>query len=848
MKHHDKVLSHTENEENREGTQHQLYIHLHKSHTHLVAYLQHFDLMVSIVVKRPMKKYSHQVLAMQTKALDALSNSDAQHGRHRAFPKVAYKNRSCVLRMRKFTMKNTWFNHSACLIAGCSALALSVGANAQSASGDFMLEEIVVTAQKREQSLQDVPISISALSGDKINTFAAGGEDIRLLSSRVPGLNAESSNGRVAPRFYIRGLGNTDFDLAASQPVSVVVDEVVQENVILKSFPLFDVERVEVLRGPQGTLFGRNTPAGIIKFDTRKPTQEAEGYLSASYGSYGTGTAEFAQGGGISEKLSARLSLMYSRRDDYIDNAYLEEDNALGGFEEFAGRFQLLFEPTDTFSALANVHFRSLTGTSSIFRANILTQGSNKLNSNFDRKTVYFGDDHGNPQEYDSWGTSLKLVKDFDNEMTLTSITAYETTNGSSLGDIDGGNPDGPGFIPFQSTSRDGLTDLDQFTQELRLSQQATDQLFYQLGFFFFDGDFTIKTEPFFTNYSTVRHQNQTWAVFGQVAYDVTADTTLTVGMRYTDDEKTADALSGAFDFGFTDTFVPLDQVAVDGSRVSWDAAINHVLNDDVSIYARVASGFRAPTIQSRDIAFPGATDFNVATTAPEETIMSYEAGFKATLADNRLRWNGAVFYYDVSDLQVTAVGGSTNSVSLQSLDEVIGYGFETDIEWLASENLTLTAGLGYAHTEINDTGIRIATCSFDQCTLQDIENSNADGDFGAVIDGNPLPQAPDWTVNFTADYHREMGDGEFFAFVDFALQGDTNMLLYEATEYRTSGTFELGARMGYRFGEALQHEVSIFGRNITNEANLKGVIDFNNNTGFVNAPRVFGIGLSTRW
>jgi len=752
-------------------------------------------------------------------------------------------------------MKKTWFNHSACLIAGCSALALSVGANAQSGSGDFALEEIVVTAQKREQSLQDVPISISALSGDKINTFAAGGEDIRLLSSRVPGLNAESSNGRVAPRFYIRGLGNTDFDLAASQPVSVVVDEVVQENVILKSFPLFDVERVEVLRGPQGTLFGRNTPAGIIKFETRKPSQEAEGYVSASYGSYGTGSIELAQGGGISDKLSARASLLYTRRDDHIDNAYLGEDDALGGFEEFAGRFQLLFEPTDTFSALGNIHFRSLSGTSSIFRANILTTGSNKLNENFDRNTVYFDEGDGNPQSYDSWGASLKLEKDFDNEMTLTSITAYETTNGSSLGDIDGGFgcvfcgiDAGPGFIPFNSQSRDGLEDLDQITQEFRLSQQASDQLFYQVGLFFFDSDFTIKTEPFFTNYSTVRHQNQTWAVFGQVAYDVSADTTVTVGMRYTDDEKTADAVSGAFDFGFTGNFITLDQVAVDGSRVSWDAAINHVLNDDVSVYARVASGFRAPSIQSRDIAFPGDTGLNVATTAPEETIISYEAGFKATLAENRLRWNGAAFYYDVSDLQVTAVGGSSNSVSLQSLDEVIGYGFETDIEWLASENLTITAGLGYAHTEINDTGIRIATCGFDQCTLQDIENSNADGDFGAVIDGNPLPQAPDWTVNFTADYHRMMGDGEFFAFVDYALQGDTNMLLYEATEYRTSGTFELGARMGYRFGEALQHEVSVFGRNITNEANLKGVIDFNNNTGFVNAPRVFGIGLSTRW
>ncbi|MFC4347044.1 TonB-dependent receptor [Kordiimonas lipolytica] len=729
-------------------------------------------------------------------------------------------------------MKKTWFNHSACLIAGCSALALSVGANAQSASDGFALEEIVVTAQKREQSLQDVPISISALSGDKINTFAAGGEDIRLLSSRVPGLNAESSNGRVAPRFYIRGLGNTDFDLAASQPVSVVVDEVVQENVILKSFPLFDVERVEVLRGPQGTLFGRNTPAGIIKFDTRKPTQEAEGYLSASYGSYGTGSVEFAQGGGISDKLSARVSMLYSRRDDHIDNAYLDEDDALGGFEEFAGRLQLMFEPTDTFSALTNVHFRSLSGTSSLFRANILTTGSNDLNGNFDRDTVYFGDDHGNPQEYDSWGASLKMVKDFNNEMTLTSITAYETTNGSSLGDIDGGNPDGPGFIPFQSTTQDHIDDLDQITQELRLSQQASDQLFYQVGFFFFDSDFTVRTSPFFVPDSTVRHQNTAWALFGQVSYDIQPETTLTIGMRYTDDEKTADAYSGAFG-------AQLDTVELEGDRVSWDAAINHAVNDDLSVYARVASGFRAPTIQGRDVAF-----FGVPTTAKEETIMSYEAGFKATLAENRLRWNGAVFYYDVSDLQVTAVGGATNSVQLVSVDEVIGYGFETDIEWLASENLTITAGLGYANTQINDTGLRVPTCGSGQCTPID----PLDDDGYAIVDGNPLPQAPDWTVNFTADYHREMGDGEFFTFVDFALQGDTNMLLYDAEEFSTSGTFELGARMGYRFGEALQHEVSIFGRNITNEANLKGVIDFNNNTGFVNAPRVFGIGLSTRW
>ncbi|MGB5581228.1 MAG: TonB-dependent receptor plug domain-containing protein, partial [Woeseia sp.] len=151
-----------------------------------------------------------------------------------------------------------------------------------------ILEEITVTAQRREENLQEVPFSVSTMNSERLATLVDAGEDIRALANRIPSLYAESSNGRLAPRFYLRGLGNTDFDLAASQSVSIIVDEVVQENVILKSFPLFDIERVEVLRGPQGTLFGRNTPAGIVKFDTRKPTAETNGYVNAVVGTYGT--------------------------------------------------------------------------------------------------------------------------------------------------------------------------------------------------------------------------------------------------------------------------------------------------------------------------------------------------------------------------------------------------------------------------------------------------------------------------------------------------------------------------------------------------------------------------------
>ena len=150
------------------------------------------------------------------------------------------------------------------------------------------IEEIIVTAQRREQAIEEVPLSVSQLRGERLKSLFEGGEDIRALATRLPSLYAESSNGRLAPRFYMRGLGNTDFDLGASQQVSVLFDEVVQENVILKSFPLFDIDRVEVLRGPQGSLFGRNTPAGIVKFDTVKPSDEFDAYGLATVGTYGT--------------------------------------------------------------------------------------------------------------------------------------------------------------------------------------------------------------------------------------------------------------------------------------------------------------------------------------------------------------------------------------------------------------------------------------------------------------------------------------------------------------------------------------------------------------------------------
>ncbi|GHF31093.1 TonB-dependent receptor [Kordiimonas sediminis] len=719
------------------------------------------------------------------------------------------------------------------LAAGTSFAALSTGAFAQADS--VTLEEIVVTAQKREQSLQDVPISVTTMRGEKYDNFAAGGGDIRLLAARIPGLNAESSNGRVAPRFYIRGLGNTDFDLAASQPVSIIMDEVVMERVVLKSFPLFDVERIEVLRGPQGTLFGRNTPAGIVKFDSVKPGDEVEGYLKASYGSRGTRSIRTAATLPVSDTFSVRVSGLYAGRDDWIDNGYTGQDDAMGGFEDVAGRVIARFSPNENFEALLNVHARTLDGTATIFRANVLTTGSNELNDNYDRDTVYFDEGDNNPQEYDNFGANLKLTYDMDT-VSLTSITAFEQADGRSLGDIDGGYgavylPEmGPGVIPFNSQTQDSVDDLDQFTQEFRLASNTDEALQWQAGFYYFKDDLTVSTNPFFTSPSTVTHENEAWSLFGQVSYDTSDATTVTVGVRYTDDQKDLDAVN-AVGVIFT------EEASAD--RLSWDIAVNHIVDDNLSVYTRLAQGFRAPSIQGRDIAF-----FAAPSVAKEEVITSGEVGFKSTLNDNRVRLNGSVYYWQMKDQQLTAVGGTNNLIQLVNADKTVGYGFETDLEWLASENLSFTAGISYNKTKLKDDTLAVGTCGSGMCTV--VNSLNADG--FALVDGNALPQAPLWLVNFTATYTYPVSDSsDFFFTTDWFLEGKKNLFLYETREYYTNGDFEGGVRMGLTFNDG-QYEVAVFGRNITNESNLKGGIDFNNNTAFVNEPRTWGLALSAKF
>ncbi|MDP2559780.1 TonB-dependent receptor [Psychrobium sp. 1_MG-2023] len=725
---------------------------------------------------------------------------------------------------------------------------------------EVKLEVIEVTAQRRTQNLQEVPVSVAAVQGEALDAYGSSGMDIRFLSARIPSLSIESSFGRTFPRFYVRGLGNTDFDLNASQPVSLVFDNVVMENPILKGFPVFDLEGVEVLRGPQGTLFGRNTPAGLVKFDSAKPTQDLDGYFSASYGTHNAVDLQGAVGFGLTDELSTRVSLLRQTKDNWIDNKApgFEQDGVLGGYQEIAGRVQFLYE-SDDFSALLNYHWRDLNGKPIAFRANTIKSGTNDLVSGFDRDTVYHDAAHNATQRVDNQGASLTLEYVLQDH-TITAITGYESVEMYSRADVDGGygavftEVSGPGLIPFSAESADAIPDHQQLSQEIRVASNELGALDYQFGAFFFKEEITIESfsyDSLFSGgaqngYAWQTQDTNAWAVFGSADYDVNETTKVTAGIRYSHDEKDFVAARTQSNLGFLgvpDEIGPFKRNPSD-SQVSWDLSVFKQLNDDVNVYGRLAKGFRAPSIQGRVLFDDNLTGDDPVTVAKSETINSIEAGIKSSVWDDRARVNVSAFYYTMDDQQLTAVGGESNSNKLLNADKTNGYGFEVDSEIAITEDLLATVGLSYNKTEIKDSGLAVDYCTADKgashhCTV--LDPVNADG--RAVIDGNSLPHAPEWIANFTLRYSKEFADGELFAYTDWAYRSKINFFLYEAAEFSDDKLLEGGIRVGYNWDtEMNSHEVALFGRNITNDESIIGGVDFNNVTGIVNDPAFWGV------
>ena len=714
-----------------------------------------------------------------------------------------------------------------------AALLLALPAMAQETA---KLESVTVTAERRAENIKDVPSSVSTISGETLDVLNSSGQDVRVLSGRVPSLNIESSFGRAFPRFYIRGYGNTDFRLNASQPVSLIYDDVVQENPILKGFPAFDLERIEVLAGPQGTLFGRNTPAGVVKFNSVRPSQKQEGYFSAGYGSDNAVNLEGAFNLPLSGAWSARVSLLSQQRDDWVHNTKTTGTQDIEGYRDRAVRLQALYEPGKDFSALFNLHNRDLSGSARLFRANIIQPGSNNLVDGFDPDKVSL--DGINEQTLSNTGGSMRLKWGLPG-MALYSITGYETLSSFSRGDVDGsagpynGYPVPPGGIATPSETSDALRGHSQWSQEFRLESATEAPLQWQTGLYFFkekyrmlsaNYDSTTAGNPQLGNTITTTQKNDAWAVFGSLSYAVSPQLKLRGGLRYTHDKKELSTAPNA----------SLNSAAglameTNNSKTNWDASATYALTPDVNVYVRVATGFRAGSIQP-------ASAFAPMSSAAPETNTSYEAGVKADLFDRRARLSASVFRYTVKDQQLTAVGGTDNANILVSAKKAQGQGVEMNLTAYLTDNLLLGLSGSYNHTEIKDGSLQVAGCG-GGCTVTDPAGTAAGAYY---VNGNPLPNAPKWIGNVNLRYSLPTDSGEWYVFTDWSYRSKVNFFLYESKEFTGKSLLEGGVRLGYIWGNG-KYEAAIFGRNITDKVVATGAIDFNNLTGFINEPRTWG-------
>jgi iron complex outermembrane receptor protein len=732
------------------------------------------------------------------------------------------------------------------------------------------LGDITVTAEKRTENAQKVPISIVTLDEDRLNNLFASGNDVTILSAQVPSLIAESSDGRVFPRFYIRGLGNTDFDLNTSQPVSMVYDDVVLENPMLKSMPLFDVSQTEVLRGPQGSLFGRNTPAGVVKFDSNKPTDDLQGYFDINYGSFGGYNLQAAISAPITQDWSMRVAILDEHRDNWVTNTDANNpQQKLGGYDEQALRVQLDYHPSDGFNALFNFHeFSDDSSSAALFRGDLMTPGTNNFVPGYDPYQISLdGLSYLSASEY---GGSAKLTWDF-NKMELVSITAYEHIYAVTRGDVDGlsdypttlvappGSPQaGQPYYPFYSDTGDSLPAHRQITEEVHLGSKDTDRFEWMVGGYYFNEnitindynydcptavvfagtcDYTVQPSMVVQNGFVQQQQlNISYAAFANLGYQLTDDLKIKGGVRYTRDYKYYSVVRPQTPYVLPGTpgySLPAQYINTDYGRPSWDLSAVYTLNPDVDIYGRVATSFRAPSIQGR-LLFQ-----NNPTVAKAETITSFEAGIKTKFWDGRAQANFDIYDFDMHNEQLTVVGGTGNDTELVNARKTIGHGAEFDTRAFLTDQLMVSAAGSYNFTKIKDPNLTLPPCTNGVIFCTPLDPLSSSGD--AYIDGNPLPQSPKWIVDVSARYSIPFREGELYAMTDWSYRSKIDFFLYQAVEYTGKPWLQGGARVGYSW-DGGKRDLSLFCRNCTNQLRVIGGVDFDDLTGYTNDPRTWGV------
>ncbi len=688
------------------------------------------------------------------------------------------------------------------------ASALATGSLVQSAAAQTALEEVRVTAQKREQSLQEVPVAVSVFNADDLqNASFVSLSDALDFSPNVRRTSGPSGTNDAF--FFFRGVGQTDNNINVDPGVGVYIDEVYLGRLQGASLNLFDAQRIEILRGPQGTFFGRNTMGGAVNMTTRDPSEEPSFQARVVAGERDRFDVYGAASGYLTDNFGARISAYTRSQDGWTESIYNGE--TYGDVDEQGARLKLLWDVSDRLMVSFGADYATDSGTqvgrsligfnpeaNTVLAGTFSPPGAPFMIPPFDLvgnspTLVPFPLDMGDELDADPFddrifsegdatsdtdrGGANLTVKWGGDSISIKSITAWRDVDQETGSDLDG-----TGYH-FYNAEFD--TSAEQFSQEFQFTGTALDdRLAWTGGLYYMDeqvegftGICVGVTEPpqgppnpfpplWIPDPSTTQRNDdrclqfvsnieldvESYAAYGQVEYDLTDRLTAIAGFRYTDEEKDQEFLTFSDNTDGVLSWLPPPIAPLPGTTApgvgpetppykfnkSWDEfsprlGVDYTLNDDASVYFTWSNGFKSGGFAGRATPGKAVEDFD------PETLESWELGFKSEWLDRRVRWNTAVFFSDYDDIQMlvldSVIAGNPQFITINGGRNEI-WGVESEVWAIPLPGLELTLGVGY------------------------LENEWKDLAEGAVIEeSDELPNAPEWTVNFSAQYMLPLGD-----------------------------------------------------------------------------------------
>jgi iron complex outermembrane receptor protein len=748
-----------------------------------------------------------------------------------------------------------------------SAIALAVLTTLAPIAHSEEIEKIQITAQKRTQNITEVGVTTTAFNGDMLEDL--GIDSAVDLGAHTPGLVAVNSTSGSTPIFAIRGIGLDDFSPNNTSGVGVYTDEVFASSPVYLGGQLFDIERVEVLKGPQGTLYGKNTTGGAINFITVKPTDDFEAFIEADYSSYQTVEITTAVGGALADTVNGRLSLNYAKSNEgwQTDDSTGEE---FGLIDTFAVRGQLGFEIGDSGTGLLRVYANSdkskpLSPDSEGIEDTFGDESFSVLNSPKDPAKVSVGDLDVSRDESGS-GVALTLDYSFES-FDVISISSWDQYDRVVVDNYDGsaistmeliqddkleqwsqeirfistGNDDFT-WVAGANISNEHVDALDLFDDSFFLTDSAFDGVLYPedstaFGLDSFIADYVQETDSYGFYLHTETQLNDSWK--------------LIAGIRYSYDERAFNGSATNDSLGEVFPVTELNEVN-DESAVTGKVGLDWKVNSDLLVFGNVATSYKS------GVYYGGAVlDSDAWSYVKPEDVVSAELGFKWTLLDGSMQLNGAAFALeyenrqslltftseDFSDFSGFAVADTT----LANIPESQTTGFELDVHWLPTDELTIQAGIAYLDSKVTKapTTADLRGINADP-SVNDQANEDGFGFVDALADelvnGTVLSQAPEWSYNASVSY-------------DMPLEND--LFLKFQTSYSYSGTqYAQLADPNAKYGsisslnglisltsDSDAWTVSLWARNLLdNDAETYSFTGFAGRTVYRQQPATFGI------